>query len=272
VNDGIVLEELQALGVERASILWGASARLVKLLAIARELPARRLVVCLSMRSLEGPRGDPLAIALMGEAPPMTIGDLDARLEIWKVGQIGFLASMGLEKEQADLVLERMVRMHREQLLDDAPTTSGLERRLGVWLANRVARSVRRVATGTWEESWFPVIDETSSNDVYRGGIQREAAGAREFTRDNVVALLRGLVADGFEIVCLRMPVSEELRTIEESVFAQADLAALARDAGVAYLDYSRGEYRSRDGSHLLADDARRFSRVVAEDLLSRFQ
>lgn len=95
VNDGIVLEELQAIGVERASILWGASARLVKLLAIARQLPARRLVVCLSMRSLEGPRGDPLAIALMGEAPPMTIEDLDARLERWKAGQVEFLASMG---------------------------------------------------------------------------------------------------------------------------------------------------------------------------------
>ncbi len=272
VNDGIVLEELRALGWDRTSILWGASARLTKLLAIARELSARRLVVCLSMRSLEGPRGDPLAIALMGEAPPLITEDLDARLDAWQASQVEFLISMGFQREQADLVLARMVRMHREQVLSDAPTTAGLDRRLGRSLANSLGRYVRRVATGTWEASWFPTIDATSSNEIYRQGIQLEAVGAREITRNTVVSLIRDLVEDGFAIVCLRMPVAAELRAIEESVFSQQQYADLASDAGVPFLDYSRAGFRTRDGSHLLAEDARRFSRMLAADLRQSFK
>jgi len=271
VNDGIVLEELRAGGLERTSILWAGSGRLAKLLDIARDLPARRLVVALSVRSLEGPRGDPVAIALLGEAPPLTTEDLDARLQKWQAGQVEFLMSMGFAEEQATLVLDRMARMHREQVLDATPTTAGFDRRLDSSFSNLLSRYLRRISAATWQESWFPVIDPTKSNAVYLEGIEHEAPGSRDYTRKKVIAMLRGLRQDGFQVVCLRMPVAPELRAIEERVFSQQDFADLARAGGVAFLDYSRAEFHTRDGSHLLAEDARRFSRLLAAELRKRF-
>ena len=78
--------------------------------------------------------------------------------------------------------------------------------------------------------------------------------------------LTRALVGEGWTVVCVRLPTNPDLRAVEDDAFAPSRFTEFCAGLGVEYHDLGAGAegYSSRDGSHLLPDEGRRFSRELA--------
>lgn len=72
----------------------------------------------------------------------------------------------------------------------------------------------------------------------------------------------------GWDIVCIRLPISKSLLAIEDSYLEKDTYASICKRTGVPYLDYSTDEFITHDGSHLGISEARKFSAKLAKDLV----
>ena len=75
--------------------------------------------------------------------------------------------------------------------------------------------------------------------------------------------------------VLLRLPCSEELQRIEDQYYPRFDLRMqrVAEELGAVYLSDVQGftaDWSESDGSHLLAPQAQEYSRLLAQQILSR--
>jgi hypothetical protein len=267
MSDGIDFDALDAAGVDDAAMLWAASARLVDLLPAVRELPARRLVVGFSILSLERPRAGAATEVVRGSAPPASPEDLDRRLAQWGDEQVAQLVTKGFDQDEAQLVVDRMAELQRAHVLRQGWSPRAIDRRLDDWADAVRDACVRTVSTELWRESWFYEIDPAKSNPVYVARVRQELPRDRQDTLERVGELLTGLVDDGWVVVCVRLPVSDELRAIEELALPSSAFSDLCAALGVRYLDYSAAPYSTRDGSHLLAPDAARFTERLVDEL-----
>lgn len=78
--------------------------------------------------------------------------------------------------------------------------------------------------------------------------------------------------ARGIEVVGLRMPMGASLRDIEDRASGMDWAAVIAgfQAAGGVWLEFDGDAYQTFDGSHLLADEARRFSADLGRMLAGR--
>ena len=74
----------------------------------------------------------------------------------------------------------------------------------------------------------------------------------------------------GWQIVCIRMPISQPLYAIEESFFPSSKFERWCSENHLMYLDYSKSPFPTCDGSHLDADEAMAFTTQLALDLRSK--
>jgi hypothetical protein len=98
----------------------------------------------------------------------------------------------------------------------------------------------------------------------------------RHMTRDKVIRKenmrrigenVGKLLEKGWDIVCVRMPVAESLRKIEEDNFDCTAFVKMCEELEIKYLDYSRKNFQSFDGSHMDSFEAERFTRRLARDI-----
>jgi hypothetical protein len=81
---------------------------------------------------------------------------------------------------------------------------------------------------------------------------------------ERIEQLMRDLQAEGRSLACVRMPISESLRAVEDEALDPALFVGLCERLGIPYVDYGTSE-PTIDGSHLTAEAGRRLAPRLAE-------
>ncbi len=122
---------------------------------------------------------------------------------------------------------------------------------------------------GHWVASYPSRVDVeaiTNVTDMQLGG----TVEAREYNLGVVTKQMKKLREKGWDIVCIRMPISAPLRAVEEKYGAGHVFSRWCERNDLPFLDYSAEPYKTYDGSHLPADEAMRFTKRLATDLRER--
>lgn len=219
VQSGVSREILDDAGLGPTALLTGPSGQLRDVLRIAREAPARRLVLALSVLSIEG---------------------------------------------EPDPGFRRQLRRLREP-----PDRGDVDAALDTWLGDQRRRWITPIATDSWRSSWFGTPDPLAQIEAYRERLRLVSDEARARRLDQAARLLRELVGSGWTVVAVRLPTHPELRTVEDEVFAPDRFVEFCANLGIEYHDLGVNAtgYSSRDGSHLLPSEGRRFSHELAKRL-----
>ena len=266
-RSAFLLPEMSQNGFGECAVLWGPAVKLSALLPAARSFPARRLVVCLSVLSLDVPTKGVVALFERGEAPPITQGASDQAEDEWEQKRIEEFVSAGMKQERAERLVEGWVAVYRESILRFGWTPAGIDERLSIWLDAWRISWIQGVPAGAWKSSWVQVFDETLSNDEYRKRLKFWTEAEFKETKSIVTEQLRGLREDGWEITCVRLPISSSMHELESQYIRDEDFEEICRESGVPYLDYSRRAFATVDGSHVIQADAANFARELAADL-----
>ena len=173
------------------------------------------------------------------------------------------LSPMGLYRESDRISNSRAVR-HRLGLRLSAAVDDRLDRRM--WYLKR--SWLRLLETGSWTRSWLPRTDPHRSDMRTRLALRRSTFRARRRGLVEVAQRLAALAASGWQVVCVRMPVSPSLAAIEDELFPPEQFARACKSAGVAYFDHHADSgYATTDGSHMTAASGRRFTPVLLAEL-----
>lgn len=141
--------------------------------------------------------------------------------------------------------------------IDDALAEEFADVRLG---------SIATIRTDTWGRGWVFPIDPLFSNYQYSLQLDERTRAQRDVNLAELERRLGELVAQGFEVACLRLPISEPLFAVEQLALRAPELQQVCNRLQIPFLDDSRAAYETYDGSHLAHPDAVRFGR----DLMRR--
>ena len=143
----------------------------------------------------------------------------------------------------------------------------GFERTLDLWTNSLQNRLVRTVNPRDWDTSWFARPEPNASTANYQRRLDRRTQPQRSQGLREAFELLHGLREDGWDVLCIRLPISEQLLAVEQDLFGGWQFETLCRRARVGYLDFTSLSYPTVDGSHLTAAGATAFSEHLARRL-----
>ncbi len=258
----------ESAGFGPTATVWGLGAQASDLLDVARNYPARRLVVCVSPITLYTDQGLVARIMKRRDAP-----NLAAKHTLEQLRALVRQVDEALhERGRTDVNGEQVVmawfegeRLKRER----QPTVSKrIERTIDDWANDLRADNVRTLRAESWESAWFPTLQPSGSNDEYRHWLRAETRGVRDESLTSLARTLGDFLKQGWEIVGLRLPLSEELFVLEDEALPRGRFVQLFEDLGVPYLDYSkRNDFLTSDGSHMTVESGRRLCRELSLDL-----
>jgi len=125
-----------------------------------------------------------------------------------------------------------------------------------------VARWVRSIEPKHWQQGWFARPEPSASNHLYRRQLSTNTAERRQALVE-LTAQLVEMQEQGYELACIRLPISDELRAIEDEFLAPENLRFVAERAGVPYLDLQPIHVTTIDGSHVVRSEAPAVSALV---------
>jgi hypothetical protein len=73
----------------------------------------------------------------------------------------------------------------------------------------------------------------------------------------------------GWQIVCIRLPISDSVQKIENGYIDEKTFSRICQQVTVPYFDYSKANCVTHDGAHLSMEEARYFSYLLTKDLIS---
>lgn len=267
VHDDCALEVLARAGLGAPATLWGPGAYLPHLLPLVAEQPARRVVVGLSFLSLAEHANPLVAEALREPPPPPSRLAAPADVARWRARQYEHLVSIGADRSAAALYtadLAEALALHYEHVgwftarVDASLSARADYLRVSAWPT---------ITTRPWRREWFEA-PEPARLARWAGGLAslskpaaRAAAGAA------ITEALLALVAEGREVVCVRLPIARALLDGVRPHIPDAELRAVAEAAGVPLLEHQDEAFATRDGSHLTWRESERYTRFLADAL-----
>lgn len=135
---------------------------------------------------------------------------------------------------------------------------------LNEWLDIRRRGATSVLGTKSWRKSWFYEVNPRRSNPTYTRRLRESTRGQRNAATYELRDVMKELTRDGWELVCVRLPVSPQLLRIEVRAYPPSYFDQLCTNLEIPFLDYARSDYGTHDGTHLTADDAVRFSADLA--------
>ncbi|MEZ6018058.1 MAG: hypothetical protein R3F49_23335 [Planctomycetota bacterium] len=267
VHDDLVLEVFAGEALGAPATLWGPGAYVPHLLPLAAQQPARRIVVGLSFLSL-AEHANPLVAEALREQPPAPsrlAAPADAAR--WRERQFAHLVATGADRAAAAAFTGDLA----EALMLHYTHVGWFTGRFDAALAARAnyarVAALPTITTRPWRSAWFEA-PEPERLARWAGGLARlSKPAARAAAAEAIAAALRALVADGRQVVCVRLPMSPALLNGVRPFVPDAELRAVAEAAGVPLLEHQAAAFETRDGSHLTWREAERYSRFLAEEL-----
>jgi hypothetical protein len=126
--------------------------------------------------------------------------------------------------------------------------------------------SIATIRTDTWGRGWVFPIDPLFSNYQYSMQLDESTRRQRDANLDELERRLRALKQDGFDVACIRLPISEELFPVEQTALRAPELRQVCNRVGIPFLDDCQAAYETYDGTHLAYPQAVRFG----QDLMRR--
>lgn len=163
-------------------------------------------------------------------------------------------------KRMADLLAKeraRRITQRIDERLDDE---------VDVW---------RRKTFRTWEPNpWGGgeagvVLEPRRHEGIYIGLLGLKTREKRRERVAELQASLASIVRDGWRVACVRLPVSEGMRKLEDDAFPPEQFTQVCAELGIPYLDMKDASYQTSDASHLLGADAERCTERIADWLLT---
>jgi len=272
VYRGIVVERLEEAGLGRVASLWSFGGEITTLLDAVREFRPRRLVLNLTPVGLHS-RKNPVMTEIMREPPPSLEGEGGpARVAAWAASEREHLHSLGLPKKMIERDVQSTVDRLEQGVLRSSWSSARVDLELNEWFDLHRPRVVTTLSTRTWKDSWTWILNPSRSEPTYRVLMSSKFDANRAASLERMAVQVRELQSDGWEIVCVRMPVAPGLLAIEERAFPASRFTELCRELGVTFFDHSRVPVPTADGSHLTDVGADRYSRFLAKKLASLWQ
>jgi len=159
-----------------------------------------------------------------------------------------------------DNTLEMAVNRTRSYITDPIVFTTRLQ-------AFEIPRMTRFFSPFSFESYAYPVKYEEKKNIRLYNEFFIPGKDIREKNMQTLTKNVEKLLEKGWEIVCIRIPVGESLRKIEEENFDCGRFDKMCKDLDIKYLDYSREHFETFDASHLGPFEAERFTRRLVKDL-----
>ena len=150
--------------------------------------------------------------------------------------------------------------------------TQEIDRQLNAQSHSVRAGFVRTIRTAPWSRGrWFYTANEDASTGTYQRQLRPKTRPKRRQAFERLERKLEELIAEGWEIVCFRVPISENLEVVESEAFNGELFHRMCERIDVPYFDYTRGvEMETTDGSHLTAPAGRTLTRQLARDIKTK--
>lgn len=267
VQSGVLAGAFEDAGFGETALLWGPGAQSEKLLRYARTRGPRRIVLAVSPAAVHGKRERDEARNLLEFGPgPFDTAELEA--ETARFRELARRALVAAERDLGEeaAILGNWWRLHQHAVEEPTPAQRVDAALSEAWREFR-ADHLQTLTGSTFGESWFHPLDPTAEVEVYERGLRRSTREERSDSLARLCRLVAELRADGVEFVAVRLPISPQLLAVEEAGLPAAEFEDAFRELGVPYLDYSRADYTTTDGSHLTDRSARRFSHRLAREV-----
>lgn len=264
---GLDPRELDDAGLGPVARVWGPGALAYELVPAAGTLGARRLVLALSALALCKKQAVAAHVILREPLPRWDPGRVDAGLLAWRTGWRHELQALGFSAAQIGSELDPLAGALRRLQLADRLHPAAIDERLGA-AADRARRAlVRPIEPADWDTAFLPAASLAATLDYYAALLPRTPPEHLTANLESTRRELAALVAQGWEVVCLRLPIDARLAALEDAVLAPERLAGLCAGLGLPLLDQRSAAYETLDGSHLAAHEVARFSSDLAREL-----
>jgi hypothetical protein len=89
-------------------------------------------------------------------------------------------------------------------------------------------------------------------------------------SKQDFITAIRELRANGWRVMFVRLPISDEMLQLENTMPPELQFEALVTALGVPFVDYTKRmtKLETADGSHLTPQSARRFAPILTSDIL----
>lgn len=166
-------------------------------------------------------------------------------------------------------LFERSVRDERgtEPERGELTTQARIDRYLDEHASRLRHNLVRTIDPAVWRRAWLPSPANVKAPIGYSDLMLVEEREQNRAALQRVVDQLAQLRDDGWDLVCVRIPISPELLAVEELGLPSAWITEAVEGAGLRYLDWSARDYPTDDGSHLTGPACEEFSAALAAEL-----
>ena len=104
---------------------------------------------------------------------------------------------------------------------------------------------------------------------MYRRMLRPRSHGKRLAELRRVWDRLKEMQVQGWDVECIRLPISPQLRAVEDKNFEPSLFVGMCKNLGVPYTDLQDSFIPTIDGSHVAAGSAPMLSRRIAQRLKS---
>lgn len=265
VNPGLDPAAFDDAGRGPSARLWGAWALLPELVDAVGTLAPRRMVLALSVLAL-GRKESMAGHAILVQPPPVfPMTGLGRSLAAWRAEQQQTLLARGAPPELLQLELDGFVTALRALAVWNSYQPAALDARLSHGAHALRRELVDTVSTSSWNEQWFDTSELRNTVAFYEGILASSTDEIRSQHLQDTRRKLKTLLAQGWAVTCVRMPVDPAIADIEDRFLAPGVLTELCAELGLKYFDEHRSPFATSDGSHLTRQEGRRFSVHLAQ-------
>jgi len=247
------------------AVIWAASARTLDMLQALEHYDTPRVVVALSALGLHPHISAPQTGIFDRPFPDLEAGRSEEQIAAWHDRQVVRLGEMDIEEDQFNKFLRPVENLMRKEFAKTYPTTANFDAYWNNEISNLREEGIRTISTLTWRGSWFINQSPETSNRSYRDVLGGVDESERRKNLDRVMAALIAAREAGREIVCIRVPISPALRTIEDREMPPELFTQACEQASIPFFDLTREDFSTKDGSHLNRPAAHEFSHRLAD-------
>lgn len=149
----------------------------------------------------------------------------------------------------------------------DRWATAQIDSRLNEWVSVSRRRLTEPLYPRVWDEGWFGGLDPRGSTTMYRRMLRPRSHGRRLAELRKIWDRLKEMQAQGWDLECIRLPISAQLRGVEDKCFEPSLFVGMCKNLGVPYTDFQDLAIPTADGSHVVAGRAPAMSRRIARRL-----
>ncbi len=164
---------------------------------------------------------------------------------------------------------QKMIAYQRTLYLQHAgiDARERIDRDGNAWLDALRGDTIRTLRPPVWSDGWVERVNPTKAVGFVRRTLRPSSRADRMREFERLQGMLSALLADGWEVVCVRMPVGSVVGRAMNEAFPTADMRAACERLAIPFLDHARAPFPTKDGLHLTYGAAHSYARFLVQEL-----